>query len=395
MAGGSPRTSTPGDAGALDRPGDPQSPFCGTKCKFYIPRVQRRPALPGVHCPPHARPSPFSLDHLRLCSGGSVPARPSPPRCSAISVPARLSPSRLGHLRRRVVSSRLPSAAFPAVFRRRSALSACAFGYFRRRFGRTRRPPASLAPVTVGAGSNEPRPGRAPPGLALSRPGTGAAPLGLGDQEAEAGESRMTVLQEPVQVPTPGRLRPQSPARPGLGRPARSGAGAAGRSRRPLGRWARRTSSSSALPPAGARRASPFSLPSPSPRPRDRPRSPLCPPGPRGRCRSPRSSSADSAPRKGPPADPPGDLLILRSPFCVRCRVVFKCSQRARIPPCRASEGRSFFPRNWFLRVDGRPRRENNVNLLFLSCFSLTAVTLMGFLFLCSAFSSKSRDSQN
>lgn len=200
------------------------------------------------------------------------------------------------------------------------------------------------------------------------------------------------MLQEPVQVPTPGRLRPQSPARPGLGRPARSGAGASGRSRRSLSRWARRTSSSSALPPAGARRSSPSSLPCPSP---GRPLSPLCPPGPRGKCRAPRSSATNSAPGKGSPADPPGDLLILPSPFCVCWRVVFKCSQRARIPPCHASEGRSFFPRSWFLRIDGKPRRENNVNFVFLSCFSLAAVTLMGFLFLCSAFPSRSRDSQN
>lgn len=65
-----------------------------------------------------ARSSPPLLGHLRSSSAISVWARPFPPQ--------------FGHLRRRV-SSRLPSAAFPAVFRRRSALSACVFGYFRRR----------------------------------------------------------------------------------------------------------------------------------------------------------------------------------------------------------------------------------------------------------------------
>lgn len=174
----------------------------------------------------------------------------------------------------------------------------------------------------------------------------------------------MTVLQEPVQVPTTGRLRPQSPARPGLGRPARSGAGAPGRSRRPLSPWARRTCSSSALPPSGAA-GLPLQPPVPVPiAGPGRPRSPLRPPGPEGGLDPPQPLRL---PGETPPA-PPGDLLILGSPFCV-CRVVFKCSQRARAPPCRAGEGRSFFPRSWFLRIAGAPSRENGINLGFSPVF--------------------------
>lgn len=114
----------------------------------------------------------------------------------------------------------------------------------------------------------------------------------------------MTVLQEPVQVPTPGRLRPQSPARPGLGR---SGAGPPSLS--PFGPSGGGPAGPPAPPPS--RQASPSSLPSPS-----RPGSPRSPRALRAVPGSPRLlgpfGPRERSPRRG---DPPGDLLILPSPF--------------------------------------------------------------------------------
>lgn len=81
-AGGSPRASTATGAGVPDRLGDPQSPFRGTKCRFYIPWLQRRSEGRDTGRGFTGR---LTLVRLRLCSD--------------ISVLARAAPLQLGHLR--------------------------------------------------------------------------------------------------------------------------------------------------------------------------------------------------------------------------------------------------------------------------------------------------------
>lgn len=201
----------------------------------------------------------------------------------AISASARPSPPHFGHLRRRAVSSRLPSAAFPAVFRRRSALSACAFGYFRRTV-RVFPPPvrADSAPAGLARSGNGrcgfkwaavgpgPAVTRSEPGRHRGRPARARRPGGggRGEQDDGAAGTRPGTDPRAAQAPKPGPAR----VRPLRGR----GSGPLPEAPRPVGPLELQLLRP---PPAGAHRASPSSLPCHPRAGRARPFAPWAPGG--------------------------------------------------------------------------------------------------------------------
>lgn len=202
----------------------------------------------------------------------------------------------------------------------------------------------------------------------------------------------MTVLQEPVQVPTPStppegraparasppRSRPRGPAGPSGGGgsrgPSRGPGGAARASRASAGPRGAPGAPRRLLRPsrgaAGLRLASgrPFAVPRAAGTSFLRPlRFFFGCPGP-GRAASPREVAGCVWSRPL--------VLPLGRPVDA-CPCSPSCLWGARSSARRAGGGRALFPRSSYFQSRRRARGENNVNCAFLPCFSLAAIALI------------------